>query len=275
MATIMTDANNLNFHELFSLRGRTALITGGAGHLGAAMSRAMAAAGAHVCINGRSRAPVQQLVDDIVSAGGRATAAVFDITDPAAVNAWFAERGVAPLHILVNNAYAGGSGGIAAAAPEAFQASYEITVVAAQRLLLAARPALDAAVAAGHAASIINIATMYALVSPDPGNYDPATAINPPFYGAAKAALLQWTRQAACELGGSGIRVNAISPGPFPAPAVQQADPDFIGRLAARTPLGRIGLPAEMQGPLLFLASDAASYVTGTNIVVDGGWTSW
>ncbi|MEE4184200.1 MAG: SDR family oxidoreductase [Gammaproteobacteria bacterium] len=271
----MTEAPHMHTHDLFSLHDRAALITGGAGHLGAAMSRAMAAAGAHVFVNGRSRPAVDKLVTDIASQGGRATAAVFDITDAEAVSTWFARHAPNQLHIIVNNAYAGGGGAIAAAAPEAFRDSYDITVVAAQRLLLAARPALDAAVQAGHSASIINIATMYALVSPDPANYEPATAINPPFYGAAKAALLQWTRHAACELGRSGIRVNAISPGPFPAPAVQQADPAFVERLAARTPLGRIGLPAEMQGPLLFLASDAAAYVTGANIVVDGGWTSW
>lgn len=271
----MTAGADMNVHDLFSLSGKTALITGGGGHLGAAMSHALAAAGAHVFINGRSRPGLAALAEEIESVGGRATPAVFDITAADAVSGWFAKHGPSQLHILVNNAYAGGGGGIDTATPESFRDSYEIAVVAAQRLLLAARPALDAAVQSGHSASIINIATMYAMVSPDPGNYEPATGINPPFYGASKAALLQWTRHAACELGRSGIRVNAISPGPFPAPTVQQADPAFVARLAARTPLGRIGLPAEMQGPLLFLASEAATYVTGANIVVDGGWTSW
>mgnify|MGYP001150273205 CR=1 FL=1 len=271
----MTSSSISDVGTLFSLRGKTALITGGAGHLGTAMSVAMASAGAHVYVNSRSTAVAESLVTDINRGGGRASAAVFDITDAAAVRQWFAGSAPAELHILINNAYAGGGGSINSAPPEDFHDSYDITVVAVQRLLLAARPALDAAVATGATASIINIATMYATVSPDPANYASAGSINPPFYGAAKAALLQWTRHAACELGSSGIRVNALSPGPFPAPSVQQADPAFIDRLEKRTPLGRIGLPAELRGPLLFLASDASSYVTGANLMVDGGWTSW
>ena len=261
--------------QLFSLRGKTALITGGAGHLGAAMSMALAEAGAHVYINSRSAARAETLAAEITQRGGHASAAAFDITDPSAVARWFSGSGPAELNVLVNNAYAGGGGGIGSAAPEAFTASYDVTVVAAQRLLLAARPALTLASAKGATASIINIASMYAVISPDPRNYDSEASMNPPFYGAAKAALVQWTRHAACELGPSGIRVNALSPGPFPAPSVQQKDPAFIERLAARTPLARIGAPAELRGPLLFLASDASSYVTGANIMVDGGWTSW
>ena len=261
--------------QRFRLDGRDALITGGGGHLGSAMSAALAEAGARVFVNSRSAERAAATVEKIQASGGQATAAVFDITDAAAVKLWFAEAAPAELHVLINNAYAGGAGSIKTAQPEAFADSYDITVVAAQRLLLNAQPALAAAAAAGTGASVINIATMYAVVSPDPSNYDSPATMNPPFYGAAKAALLQWTRHAACELGGSGIRVNALSPGPFPNPTVQQSNPGFVRTLAARTPLGRIGLPDEIQGPLLFLACDASTYVTGTNLMVDGGWTSW
>ncbi len=116
---------------------------------------------------------------------------------------------------------------------------------------------------------------MYAMVSPDLGVYDSGNVANPPFYGAAKGALLQWTRYAACEFGKEGIRVNSISPGPFPSDAVQEKDPDFIMRLAKKVPMGRIGLAKEIKGPTLFLASSASSYVNGSNLVVDGGWTCW
>ena len=124
-------------------------------------------------------------------------------------------------------------------------------------------------------ASVINLASMYAMVNPDQRIYVSAAEVNPPFYGAAKAALIQWTRYAACEFGAEGIRVNSISPGPFPSEAVQKNNPAFIEKLASKVPMRRIGLSDEIKGPTLFLASSASSFVNGTNIVVDGGWTCW
>jgi NAD(P)-dependent dehydrogenase (short-subunit alcohol dehydrogenase family) len=116
---------------------------------------------------------------------------------------------------------------------------------------------------------------MYAMISPDQRIYESASGVNPPFYGAAKAALLQWTRYAACEFGAEGIRVNSISPGPFPSELVQKGSPAFIEKLANKVPMGRVGQSAEIKGPILFLASSASSFVNGANIVVDGGWTCW
>ena len=115
---------------------------------------------------------------------------------------------------------------------------------------------------------------MYGIVSPNPVIYDGTDYANPVNYGAGKAALLQLTRFAAVHLAGKGVRVNAISPGPFPSPAVQR-NTTFIKRLEEKVPLGRIGQPEELKGAVVFLASDAASYITGHNLVVDGGWTIW
>jgi NAD(P)-dependent dehydrogenase (short-subunit alcohol dehydrogenase family) len=116
---------------------------------------------------------------------------------------------------------------------------------------------------------------MYGIVSPDPRIYKSASEINPPSYGTAKAALLQWTRYAACEFGLEGIRVNSVSLGPFPSIEVQVKSPNFIDKLALRVPMGRIGQSKEAGGPIMFLMSSASSYVNGSNLVVDGGWTSW
>ncbi len=261
--------------EAFSLRGKTALVTGATGHLGSAMARVLAEAGAHVLVNSRSLARSQEMTQTLINAGCSAEPAVFDVTNKSAVVDFFSARERQALHILINNAYLGGAGSIETAESQAYSGSYDVTVVAAHNLVRAALPSLRRAVHVNGDASVINLTSMYAMVSPDQRVYDSPGGANPPFYGAAKAALLQWTRYAACEFGGEGIRVNSISPGPFPSEAVQKSNPEFIRKLAAKVPMARIGRADEVAGPVLFLASVAASYVNGANLVVDGGWTSW
>ena len=122
--------------------------------------------------------------------------------------------------------------------------------------------------------SIINYCSMYGLVAPDLRIYGDNPQKQPPNYGAGKAGVAQFTRYAAGALAGYNIRVNAVTPGPFPNPA-NQSDAQFNEKLAQKTMLGRFGRSYEMAGPVLLLASDASSFMTGSNIVVDGGWTAW
>jgi NAD(P)-dependent dehydrogenase (short-subunit alcohol dehydrogenase family) len=151
----------------------------------------------------------------------------------------------------------------------------EITVGAAAELVNAAHDLLRNAVRTGGDASVINISSMYGMVSPDPRIYGRSGMNNPPHYGAAKAALLQYTRYAAVHLAPEGIRVNAISPGAFPPEAAQQRDPAFTAALTQKVPMGRLGRPEDMAGAIVFLASSAARFVTGANLPIDGGWTAW
>jgi NAD(P)-dependent dehydrogenase (short-subunit alcohol dehydrogenase family) len=261
--------------QVFSLSGKTALITGATGYLGSAMAAVLAEAGAHILVNSRSKERCDALVSKILSMGYSAESAVFDITDQQAVDSFFEGKQELALHILINNAYTGGGGSIEISKAEAYAKSYDVNVIATHNLLMAALSALRRAVQQSGDASVINLTSMYAMVSPDQRIYESVEGVNPPFYGLAKAALLQWTRYAACEFGAESIRVNSLSPGPFPSESVQVSNPNFIKKLADKVPLGRVGQSEEIKGPILFLASSASSFVNGSNIVVDGGWTCW
>ena len=204
--------------------------------------------------------------------------ACFDVTDENALQRHIGviDEQYGRLDVLVNNASSGRTGTIESATAQDFEQLYRVNVVAAFQLLQAAIPLLKrAGISRKAGASVINIASMYGSVSPDPSIYGTSGANNPPYYGTAKAGVIQLTRYAACHLATQRIRVNCISPGPFPNAKYLAQDGEFQGRLEAKNPMHRIGDPHELQGPLLFLASDASSYVTGINLAVDGGWTAW
>tara|TARA_B100000446_G_scaffold70857_1_gene67226 strand:+ start:6911 stop:7720 length:810 start_codon:yes stop_codon:yes gene_type:complete len=261
--------------DAFSLNGKTALVTGASGHLGRQMAMGLAEAGANVLVNARSIDKSDLVVSEIRMAGYLAEHAVFDVTDQKDIECFVSGLAGRSVNIVINNAYSGSAGSIELSEGNDYAESYDVALIATQRLLVALLPNLRQAVIETGDASVINIASMYALVSPDQRIYPNQGAVNPPFYGAAKAALLHWTKYAACEFGKEAIRVNAISPGAFPAQVVHDEDPSFIESLEKKVPMGRTGNKEEIKGPLLFLSSSAASYVNGSNVVVDGGWTCW
>lgn len=264
--------------HLFSVESRVVMLTGATGHLGQAIAIALAKAGACLVLNARNGDELSRLKEKIEEAGGQGMTMAFDVCDDAAVQTAVCdiERKYGRLDVLVNNAYSGGAGTMDTATAQDFSRSYEVTVTASAMLAKAALPLLQRSSAdLPGGASIINMASMYGVVSPDLGIYQDASGANPPFYGAAKAGLLQLTRYMAVQYAPFNIRVNAICPGPFPAPGVQKENPEFIDRLQLKLPMKRIGQPDELVGPVIFLSSEASSYMTGATIPVDGGWTAW
>ena len=258
--------------EIFSLINKTALITGSTGHLGQTMAIGLAESGAKVYLNGVTKSKVNKLVKKIDL---NVESAIFDITNPVEVDSFFNSIANKPIDILVNNAYLGNSGSIESSTIEDYSSSYDITVTAVHNIVQHALPGLRLAVENNGYASVINIASMYGMVSPDLNIYSDKYSANPPFYGSAKAALIQWTKYAACEFGREGIRFNSISPGPFPSKYVQKNNKNLVKNIEKKIPMNRIGQPEELVGALIFLAAHSSSYVTGANIVVDGGWTAW
>jgi NAD(P)-dependent dehydrogenase (short-subunit alcohol dehydrogenase family) len=257
---------------LFDLHGRVAAITGGAGTLAAVFARALAGAGASVTLLDVDRPALDRRVTELRSDGARdVTAITCDLADANAIADAFQQIGRSGrLDILVNNA---------AAKSTAFMSDLEALPLADWEQVLrvnltapflCVKAAVPLMRAAGGGA-IVNIASIYGLVSPDPRIYEGSALQTPPVYTASKGGILALTRYVAVYHARDNIRCNAITPGGVFA---GQAD-RFVEHYASRTPLGRMARADELGGALLYLASDASSYVTGHNLVVDGGWTAW
>lgn len=260
-----------------SLAGRTALVTGGARNLGADMARTFAAAGASVVVTSRDARDASSAADRLRDDYGiDAFGLPLDVTDPASIDAAAAELAarVDRLDILVCNA-GGGSGAVTG---DLFERPVEaITSLVGSNLtgtILSCRAFGRIMRERGDGGSIITIGSIAGLVGRDRRMYrEGGVEQQPVDYAAAKAGVIGFTRDLAAFLAPHRIRANSISPGGFGPRTLPAA---FVDAYAARTPLGRMGTDGvDICGAALFLASDASAYVTGQNLVVDGGFTAW
>lgn len=273
MTTIPTNQpDNRTIQQLFDLTGRVAIVTGGAGLLGKQFSRALAEAGATVVIASRNQENCEAWADQLNDEGYRALALPLDITKPESSETLIAAtlEQCGRLDILVNNAYLRGT---PAPAEELTVEAWRTWVDAGLSgnfycAQAAARPML-----AQGSGSIINIGSIYGVGGTDVRMYPPEVPVNASVaYGAVKGGIINLTRSLAVAWAPQGVRVNCLSPGGFPGESINE---EFATAFQAKVPLGRMGNRNDLKGAVVFLASDAAAYVVGQNLLVDGGWTAW
>ena len=258
--------------DLFSLQGKVAVVTGACGWLGSAMSRALAEAGAQVVVTSRDGGQAAEFATTLSGDGHLGLG--FSQSDTDTIPGFVTEvvERMGKIDVLVNNAYGATAPDIDNATAEDFNQAYHVGVTA---YFLLARDVMLHLREQQRSGSIINIASMYGVVASYPSAYEELPVNSPPNYHALKGGVVHLTRHLAAYWAKYNIRVNAIAPGPFPKPEVRDNVEDFIPRLEEKVPLGRMGRPEELKGTVVLLASDAGSYITGQNLLVDGGWTAW
>jgi NAD(P)-dependent dehydrogenase (short-subunit alcohol dehydrogenase family) len=267
---------NMKISEMMDLAGRVALVTGGAGHIGIACCEALAEQGAAVvvldCDANRCNQLSERLARDYAA---KTMPLIIDLKDEVqlcGVPQICVER-FGRLDILVNCAAIVGTSELKGwvvpfpvQATDTWRMALETNLTAA---FVLSRECAGLLAVGGHG-SIVNFASIHGMVGPDMSLYEGTSMGNPAAYAASKGGLLQLTRWLATVLA-PDIRVNAISPG-----GVLRGQPEcFQQRYIARVPLRRMAIEADFKGAIAYLASDLSAYVTGQNLVVDGGWTAW
>lgn len=271
--------------DKFNLKDRVAVVTGGVGLLGAEFCKALAEAGAAVAVVDLNGDAANKVAENLVKDGYKAKGIAVDITKPESVNAMVASvlSSFGGLDVLVNSAALdpkfdpdAAAKGIAPGAFEDYpleqwNAALNVNLTG---MFLVTQACAKQMVVQGKKGSIINICSTYGLNGPDQRIYikdGKRVAYKPVYYTTTKAGVMGFTKYLAAYYAETEIRVNALTPGGV----FNNHEEYFVKNYSAKTILGRMAKKDEMNGALLFLASDASSYMTGNNVVVDGGWTAW
>jgi len=257
--------------SLLSLKGRVALITGGSGFLGRSLCSALAEAGASVVVGSRDLQRAEAAIASLpVTDGARHHAVILDQLDENSLNMGFdaAVERAGQIDILVNN----GQQGHAMDLTNVTAAAFDQDLRNATGYFLLARRLRDHVVERQTGGSIVMIGSMYGVVGSYPDAYEGVCVASPVQYHALKGGIIHMTRHLAVYWARDNVRVNCLSPGPFPS---EKAPAEMVARLTTKSPMKRMGQPHELKGPLLLLTSEAGSYITGQNLLVDGGWTAW
>jgi NAD(P)-dependent dehydrogenase (short-subunit alcohol dehydrogenase family) len=275
----------MTIQQKFDLTGRVAVVTGGAGLLGAEFCRTLTEAGAAVAVVDLNQSASDRVAESLVKAGSRAQGFGVDITQAAQVNGLVSAvlSAFGRLDILVNSAALDPKFDAEALKKGITPGSFEdypldqwnaALNVNLTGMFLATQACVRPMLDQGKKGSIINICSTYGLNGPDQRIYvkdGKRLAYKPVYYTVTKAGVLGFTKYLAAYYAGTEIRVNALTPGGV----FNDHDETFEKNYSAKTILGRMAKKDEMNGALLFLASEASSYMTGNNLVVDGGWTAW
>ena len=262
--------SSANVFDLLSLAGRTALVTGATGYLGSAMASALAEAGASVVVSSRRLADAQRAMEGLQRAKSQHHAIEMDHLDESSIDAGFRSAvGIAgKIDILVNNGHEPLADDWRTVTGEQF--TRQLSNLTGYFLL--SRAMRDHVVSRAAEASIVLIGSMYGVVGSYPQVYEGISTASPAAYHALKGGVVHLARHLAVYWAKDRVRVNCLSPGPFPQPRVSS---ELVERIAQRSPLGRVGKPEELKGAIVFLASSASSYMTGQNLIIDGGWSAW